>query len=206
MKKAIQIILFVLVCGFSAQAQMAPFESMTIIGWDINEPVGSANDKYINNTSFIGTKLEYRYMVSKNISVGTEISWNSFYQYKPTETYQITNGAITADLYKSRFTVPVVVNGQYYLTTEGKFFPYLGLAAGFNYADSDLYVNIYQVEKSDWGMVVRPEIGTIINISEAYEVGLLLAARYSYATNSSSTLKFDNIQNVGFQFGLVWMK
>src|SRR4051812_16930323 len=79
-----------------AQSDKA-FDQFFTFAWDVNIPVGDN----MESTSFAGGKMEYRKMVTHNLSIGLDLSWNSYYDYKPYQTYKVNESAdITTDLYK----------------------------------------------------------------------------------------------------------
>ncbi|WP_169749177.1 outer membrane beta-barrel protein [Flavihumibacter petaseus] len=200
-------ILILLAFALPASAQSVkgpiPFDNMFGFAWDVNFPVG--ND-FLDKTSLYGFKLEYRRGIKHNFSVGTEIAWNSYYQYVPRTTYQLKDGAITTDLYKYIYTLPLAVNAHWYFSGGKMFYPYAGLALGATYSEQDLYYNTYVTEVDNWGFLIRPEIGAIIKPSEHSGFGILVGARYSYSTNKEDDFKIDGLKSVGLQLGVVFMQ
>ena len=180
------------------------FDNFYTFAWDMNIPLGS--DQYVTAPSYYGWKFEYRKMQRNNFSVGFDISWNSYYEYKSYQTYKVSeNTDLTTDLYKYNYTIPMAITGHYYFTDLGNFVPYFGLGLGTVYSVPKIYVNYYEISGDNWGFLMRPEIGTIIKFKEGSNMGMLVSARYSYSTNKSTSFKFNSIQSVGFQVGLCWM-
>lgn len=185
-----------------AQSDKA-FDEFFTFGWDVNIPMG---DKFVDATSYAGGKMEFRKMVKHNLSIGLDLSWNSYYEYQPYQTYRVNESTdITTDLYRYNYTLPMAITGHYYFDTNSRIFqPYAGLGLGAVYAEQKLYVNIYELSGDNWGFLARPEIGTIIRFHQDSDMGLLLGARYSYSTNSNDSFKIDNLQALGFNLGFVW--
>ena len=204
-----RLIYFLIVGTFAlnANAQSAHYASgfsqMFAFAWDVNIPI---NNNFTNKVSWDGFKLEYRKMVTHNLSVGTEINWAGYKEYYPTKTYQIPNGAITSDFYTYIYTLPLAVNVHHYFEAGKMIKPYVGLALGAMYSEQRIYYNTYYSNDYNWGFLVRPELGAIFRFSENSNVGLLVGARYSYATNKQSTFKINGLQSVGFQLGIVFMQ
>lgn len=204
-RKLISIFLVTLLgCNVTFAQSDKAFDQFFTFAWDVNLPMG---DHPIESTSFSGGKMEFRKMVTHNISVGLDLSWNSYYDYKPYQTYKVNETTdITSDLYKFVYTLPMSITSHYYFENYGGIFqPYAGLGLGAVYSEQDVFVNIYDINADNWGFLVRPEIGTIIRFQRDSDMGLMLGARYSYSTNSNTTFKFDNLQALGFQLGFVWM-
>jgi outer membrane protein W len=164
------------------------------------------NKDFVGVTSANGFKIESRHFLNENISVGGEISWNSLYEYTPTQTYQIENGAVTTDLFKYMYNVPFVMNAHYYFGSNSIVMPYAGLAAGGMYSEQYLYLNIHEITGKNWGFVVRPEAGAIIKFGSDSNMAALLGIRYNYATNHESKFNIRSIQTLGFQLGLAFLR
>jgi hypothetical protein len=179
------------------------FDNFFTFAWDVTLPMG---DKFVSDVSFAGAKLEYRKMVTDNISVGLDLSWNSLYEYKSYQTYHLNSSSdVTTDLYKYNYTLPMAVTAHYYFSSNGIFQPFVGLGLGATYSTPRLYFNIYEIDGENWGFLMRPEIGTIIKFEPDGDMGVLLGARYSYSTNNEDKFKIDNLQSLDFQLGLVWL-
>jgi opacity protein-like surface antigen len=174
-----------------------------LFGWDVNVPLN--NRDFIDRTSLAGGKAEGRFFVTPNISVGGEISWSSLYQYSPKRTYQFDNGAVTTDLYKYIYLLPMNLNAHYYFKTDGQFMPYAGLGLGAMYSEQDLYFNIYNLYETNWGFLVKPEAGMLLKFGENSRTGMLFGVRYNYATNRQTDFKIDKIKTLSFQLGIAFM-
>lgn len=208
MYRYILSILFAVIIGSaSVKAQDGAlsrnFDQLISFAWDVNIPLG---DKFVEDVSFAGGKFEFRKMIDDKFSVGFDFSWNSYYTYKSTQTYHFNEATdVTTDLYKYLYTLPMAVTAHYYLPTYSIFVPYFGLGMGATYSQPKLYFNIYEVSQENWGFLVRPEIGTVIKFDPMSDVGILLAARYSYSTNEEPVFKITNLQSLGFQLGFTWL-
>ena len=190
-------------CLYAQESSGHGFDNFFTFAWDVNIPLG---DKFVDATSFSGAKLEYRKMISQNVSIGLDMSWNSFYEYQSYQTYHVdANTDITTDLYKYLYTLPIAVTAHYYFSSHGIFQPYVGLGMGAVFSEPKLYFNIYELNQENWGFLLRPELGTVIKFDPAGDMGVLVAARYSMSSNSEPTFKIENLQSIGFQLGLVWL-
>src|SRR3954468_11844229 len=165
MKKMNRYILTIAIAilGLQANAQTTAgtgFDQLITFGWDVNIPMG---DKFVDETSFNGGKFEFRKMIDDKFSLGIDVSWNSYYMFKPTQTYHLEAGTdITTDLYRFNYTLPIAITADYYFSTKGLFTPYIGLGMGAMYSQPKLYFNIYELNQENWGFLMRPELGTII--------------------------------------------
>src|SRR5204862_7307959 len=84
-----------------------PFDEFFTSAWDVNIPMG---DKFVDENSIAGGRLEYRKMVNDDWSVGLDMSWNSYYTYHPYQTYHLNGKTdVTTDLYRYNYTLPLAV-------------------------------------------------------------------------------------------------
>jgi outer membrane protein W len=170
------------------------------LGYEVAIPSG-----FLSKTSWWGSRFDYRRMIKPNFSVGLGASWNSFSEYVPQTTYQKPNGdgAVTADIVKEIYTVPITASCHYYFNAGSHVMPYIGLGLGTQFTDQAVYVNIFTLTEYNWGFVVRPEIGIIVPFID--DGGMFFSAAYNYATNSNDDFSIDHLQHValtlGFTFG-----
>ncbi len=205
MMSRVQLIIVLVIgsCGF-ALAQ----ESYVYFSWDFNQPLTNTN--WIGNSSARGAKLGFRKFIGqeRRISAGIDINWNYLQEYKPTETFQTSSGAITTDYFNDIFQVAVAASGQYYFPLGNKehFFPYVGLGLGANRNKYSVSYNIYKDEEEAWGFLARPEAGMLIRIGNRRRAGIIAAVHYDYSTNKSSNYEYSSFSTVGFQLGVTFFQ
>jgi opacity protein-like surface antigen len=171
------------------------------LSWEISIPT---NNDFLTKTSFAGGKFEYRHFFpGKPLSLGVSLGWNSYEQYIPTQTITYDEGskAITTDMDRVIYTVPVAAIGHYYFNYGKMAMPYLGVGIGAQYSEQDIYYNIFLDEEYNWGFLVRPEIGVLIAPGQK-NWGILAGASYSFATNKNESFNIDNLKNFSFNIGL----
>jgi outer membrane protein W len=201
MKKLIIIVLLCVLLNAKNYAQnLLAQKDKFFLGWEVAVPT---ND-LISGTSWSGGRFEYRRMVNHNISVGIGMSWNSFDDYVPRTTYQKPDGtgAVTTDLVKDVYTVPITLSAHYYFDAGKKLLPYIGLGLGTEYADQNLYFNIFGAEQNNWGFVARPEIGLIYPFNT--HGGIYLNAAYNYATNKNDIYNTNSLAQFAVSLGFVF--
>jgi len=212
MIRKIYSLLFIILLGSNiSKAQEAgssagiAFDNFFTIGWDVNIAMGN---KFVDDVSFAGGKLEYRKMLANvdNVSLGFDFSWNSFHEYKEYQTYSYNATTdITTDLYKYNYTLPMAITvHKYFPSGTGIFIPYGGVGLGATYGRPSIIFNIYELYEDNWGFLIRPEIGTIIKFDPTSGTGLLLGVRYSFSTNQEEAFKIDNLESLGFNLGICW--
>ncbi|HEY9261438.1 hypothetical protein, partial [Chitinophaga sp.] len=126
MKKFI-ILAIVLTLGSLHSFSQGRMNNLFGLSWEISIPT---NNDFLDKTSFAGGKAEYRYFLKKApISFGLAASWNSYEQYIPTQTiyYKNNNSAITTDMDRVIYTVPITATAHYYFNYGKKVMPYAGV-------------------------------------------------------------------------------
>ncbi|MFX1705437.1 outer membrane beta-barrel protein [Chitinophaga sp. CC14] len=200
MKKYI-ILGLVFTLGIGSSFAQGRMNNLFGLSWEIAIPT---NNDFLDKTSFAGGKAEYRHFLKQApVSFGIAVSWNSFEQYIPTQTitYKDGNSAITTDMDRVIYTVPVMATAHYYFNYGKKAMPYIGLGIGTQYAEQNIYYNIFEDTQNNWGFAVRPEIGVLIRPNGG-NWGILLGAAYSYATNKNDLFQNDNLKSFNFNIGL----
>ena len=199
--KKIFIILFIIAIPYLIHAQtFAGAKNKFFIGYEVAVPSG----EFIKETSWAGGNIGFRHMINPNFSIGLAGSWNSFSDYVARTTYQKpdSTGAVTSDLIKHIYTVPIVATAHYYFSKSKTIIPYAGIGLGTQYCDQTLYFNIYSISEDNWGFVARPEVGLMYPIKNT--TGLYFNAAYNYATNKNDSFNKDSFQHFAFTLGFVF--
>jgi outer membrane protein W len=197
------IILTTIIClGSFATGYAQKGSSFFGLSWEVAVP---SNNAYLSKTSWAGGRIEYRHMIKKDISLGIGMSWNSFDQYVGQKTYTGNGGAsaVTTDMIRQIYTLPLTALVHYYPSTNGKTFkPFVGLGIGAQYAEQNSYFNIYQLSNNNWGFALRPEIGA--NYMLASEISILGTVGYNWASNKNDGLGLTSLSQFTFNLGLGW--
>ena len=204
MKKFIYI--YIALIGFSnmMHAQEPEVRSlpsnMLFVGYEVSIPTTT---DYLSETSWAGFRLDYRHMVTPNVSVGLAMSFNTFEEYFDKKTYVSADGnsAITSDMIRQVYTTPITASVHYYFNGD-MITPYVGIGLGAQYSEQDAYFNIYGITSNNWGFVSRPEVGIIGRFSSS--VGGYLSVAYNYGTNKNDAFNIDNFSHVPITLGLVF--
>ena len=202
MKKFIIILIVFMILQKNSYAQaFTDLPDKFVIGYS---PAFGSND-FTSATSWAGGNIEYRRMIKPNLSVGLQGSWNSFEEYVPRTTYQKPDGsgAITSDIVKDVYSVPITLNVHYYFDNGDKLLPYAGIGLGTQYSDQTIYFNIYGLEDETWGFVARPEVGLIYPFQGSH-TAIYLSAAYNYASNNSDAMNTDNLSHFAASIGFIF--
>jgi outer membrane protein W len=189
-------------------AQTVSNRDLASFSWEAAFP---ADNKYLNESSFSGWRFEYRKGIKKDFTLGVALSWNAFSEYVPTTTYQTPSGtkAITTDMIRHVYTLPITLIGHYYFSTKGKILePYAGLGVGAQYAEQLAYLNVYELSETNWGFVARPELGTLFNFGHDSPVKAMLGVGFNISTNKNEAFNINGWNhltvNVGIGIGNVY--
>jgi outer membrane protein W len=176
--------------------------NLFVAAWEIGVPV--SNNDFLSKTSYTGGKLEYRHFIKHNVTVGGFIGWRSYYEYFPTATYENPEKtqAVTTDMYRYIYNLPMGANVHYYFQGGKMIKPFVGLGLGAQYSEQTVYYNIFYSEDKNWGFLVRPEVGAIIPLQDQW--GILVGATYSYSTNKNDAVKIKSLGDLNFQIGFVF--
>jgi hypothetical protein len=172
-----------------------------VLNWEMAIPSGG---NYVNKNSYSGGRFDYKHFVDGgNIAVGASMGWNSFDEYTPARIYDRPDGsgAIYSDMVRHVYTLPIAINAFYYFNKRNVK-PYIGLGLGTSYSEQESFFNIYVVKESNWGFLVKPEIGLQLEINETF--GLATYATYNYATNRSNSFNIDYFASFNIGAGLYW--
>ena len=195
------VALSIIFIGICAQAQKTPPNGIAAFSWEMSFP---SDKEYLDKESLSGWRVEWRKMINPSFSVGLAASWNAFDQHFPKKTYNSLDGvkAVTTDMIRQVYTVPLTAIGHYYFSTKGKIFqPYVGLGLGTQYTEFNTYFNIYQIQEKNWGFVARPELGALLSFGDSDLKGLI-GVGYNYATNNYEEFEIDAIKHLSVNIGL----
>ncbi|MEJ0104172.1 MAG: outer membrane beta-barrel protein [Bacteroidota bacterium] len=171
------------------------------VNWNFGPTI---NNHFVSNFSARGASVGYSTFVMDNLAIGGEFGWNNYYKYSAKQTYQFKDGAVTTDMYKYIFTVPVTATVTKYFKTGKKVYPYGKLGLGAQYSEQNLYYNIYQTTHNDWGFVAVPEVGANIKFDRMRQWCFNAGAQYKYATNKATEYNIKNLQSFNFSLGITW--
>lgn len=193
---------FVLVIAFeSASAQF--YDKMFFVGWNFNTPL--VNKDFVGKNSSRGARAGYRELIRENVAIGVDITWATFDDYIPRQTYYSQNGAITTDFNNYANNYGAMLAADYYFFVEKKAMPYVGLGAGVAYNSYKQYYNVYTSGDNSVGFLARPTAGVWLKFNERKNWAFNAAVHLDYSTAKSKDLGYNNFVNLGFELGLVFL-
>jgi hypothetical protein len=169
--------------------------------YSVSIPAGDTKT-FVDEISWRGIGLDYRYLIDRQYSVGLYFGWNVFYQ-RTNKTTQTENGAVTgtSDRYINAF--PIMANIHYYFGERKSIRPYVGLNAGGYYMLQRFEIGVSAWQKDQWQWGIAPEAGVVIPVERGF--GVMLNGKYNYAFTGESVFGTD-IKNSYWQInaGFVW--
>jgi len=169
--------------------------------YSVSFPSGDTKT-FIDQISWRGIGLDYRYLIDRQYSIGLFFGWNVFHE-RTNKTTETDNGAVTgtSDRYINAF--PIMANIHYYFGQRKSIRPYVGLNAGGYIMLQRFEIGIFAWQKDQWQWGVAPEAGVVIPVERDF--GIMLNGKYNYALTGKSVFGTD-INNSYWQVnvGFVW--
>lgn len=203
MKKFIYIMMasaVMLSISVVADAQMGK-RSYVDVGWQFN---GSIANDYVRNAQGYGAYIETGYYINPFLAIGGFASFGTNNTYIPKKTYEMEDGAtLTTDLDRSLYQVPFGATMRLrFMWFE--FQPYIQTKIGAEYSTQSTYMSNYVNRHDNWGFYISPEVGFKVFPFHKSDMGLQLAAYYSYATNRNDSFNIKGLNNLGFKVGVAF--
>ena len=193
-------VLAMLVMAGEANAQMGKRMYMNI-GWQFNAPIG--ND-FVNKAQGYGAYIQNGYYVTPLLAIGTFSAFGTNNEYYPKQTYKLPNeAAVTTDLDRSIYQTPFGASVRMRCSW-GPFQPYLEAKIGTEYSTQSIYMSNFVSRVSNWGFYVSPEIGFNYYPFPKDDIGIHVAAYYSYSTNHHDSFGIQGLNNLGFKIGVAF--
>ena len=163
---------------------------------------------YIGDPSFRGWGIDGRGFINQNISFGGSFSWEVFDQiYRNLPPYQVDitddiSGAVSGVQYRYINTLPILVNGHYYLGQDGSPRPYFGLSIGTAYTEQKTEIGLIAVTAKGWGFAVQPEFGVMIPFGLT-GVGANVSGKFRYTTKGGDVTVPMSFFTLGIGLGFM---
>lgn len=200
MRRVAVIFLFVIVSG-SASAQF--YDKMFFVGWNFNTPL--VNKDFIEKPSSRGARIGYRELIREQLAIGVDLTWATYDDYEPRQTYYNQNTTLTTDFTNYANNYGVLLTGDYYFFTERKVMPYAGFGAGLGYNSYKVYYNVYSGGENKFGLLLRPTAGVWLKFNERKNWAFNAGVHFDFSTAKSTDLGYKNFMNAGFEIGLVFL-
>jgi len=197
MKKILVTFAFGLLLAGGLQAQT---NSVTAFTYSIGFGTGDLSD-FISQPSFRGANIDFRRMVQPNIGVGFSLGWNTFYEAMEKDSYEYGNATLTGKQYRYSNHVPMLASATYYLSTEDKINPFVGLGIGTIYTRRNTDMNLYTLEQEAWNFALQPEVGFLYHLTDG--ASAIVTGKFNQGFKAGSELtsaqSFFTL-NIGFAF------
>ena len=156
----------------------------------------------------VGIEAAERELRSETAPEQTDFAFASIHTnhgYAGRETIQLSpTEALTTDQLHSAFQVPFGALASFDLAYTPHLRPYVAGKIGAMYEQNTTYLNTVGFYERPWGLYVSPEIGLNIYPQRYGRFGFHVAVYYSYATNDTRLLNYqeDGKNSVGFRLGI----
>lgn len=164
------------------------------------------NTEFIDEVSFRGFGFGFKWGRGENLQLGVNFGFQSTYQFEENTTYYLDNGAITTDLYKYSYQIPIAVDGTYLFMTESMVNPYVGMGFGINFVNYKILFSEYSAYEVSSGFLMQPRVGALLKIDDAGATCIFAEAMVNYSTNNTPYLDFSDYSalniNVGVRFAI----
>ena len=172
--------------------------------YSVSIPTGDTKE-FIDEVSWRGVGLDYRYTINHEMTVGLFFGWNVLYERTEEVIDLGTNppGAISGTQLRTINAFPIMVNAHYYFGERKSIRPYVGLSAGGYYMLQSYEIGIFLWENDQWQWGIAPEAGVVIPVERDF--GLILNGKYNYAFTGETSFDTDvNNTYWGINVGVVW--
>lgn len=170
--------------------------------YSVSIPTGDTKS-FVEEISWRGIGLDYRYMIDRTYSVGLNFGWNVFYERTENKTTQTENGAVTGTSDRTINAFPIMANIHYYFGERKSIRPYVGLNAGGYVMNQRFEIGVFAWERDSWEWGIAPEAGVVIPVERDF--GIILNGKYNYALTGEDVFE-TTINHTYWQVnaGFVW--
>lgn len=195
--------LFLFFCLAAGQASAQYYDKLFFISWNVNQPL--TNKDFAGQSSSRGARVGYRELINEKFAMGVDLTWSTYDDYVPRQTYPLPGGAITTDYVNYANIYGATLAGEYYFRTEQKVMPYAGFGAGVGYHNYKAYYNVFSSGDNAFGLLLRPQAGCWVRFNERKSWALNAAVHMDFSTARSADFGYNSFASVGFQLGVVYL-
>ncbi|MBN1559374.1 hypothetical protein JW998_03945 [candidate division KSB1 bacterium] len=164
MKKVLFLLIIFLIMSTRMEAQTG---GLTAIAYSTGQPVWETAD-YIDEFSWRGAALEYKYFYSERLAYGMQLGWSNFGQ-RLDGVVSFDQGAVSGTQIRKLGALPILLSINYFTTDlYADISPYLALNVGAYYMIEQFSMGIYGFDKSAWHFGLAPEFGVYVPVGEGH--------------------------------------
>jgi hypothetical protein len=176
------------------------FKKYYSVVWDLNTPL--SNTSLIGNSTLRGGRLLYREVINNRFSVGADLGFATYHDHLEPAVYQNGSNSLYAELFPYAYNYSLTFSGEYYLVQQNNLSAFAGLGIGAAYNNYTIYYNVFQDVEKVWGVLIRPNAGTLIKLGKNGRWAARLSVHYDYSSAKASDFDYKNFTNVGLDAGL----
>lgn len=193
--KAFKLLVVTLLVGLSVNAQ----DNFFAVTYNTALPMGETQE-YINDFSWGIIGLEWKKMMSDNVSVGLNVAWQVFSQKRGLETVELSsNTAISGTQLRYLNSFPITLTGTYHFNPEGRVIPFVGVGAGLYRMLDRFDISGFVSQNNTWNFGFYPEAGIIVPTGGNSDFFVNTKYHYILPANGGRTDTYLNI-NVGLSY------
>jgi hypothetical protein len=175
-----------------------PVQSMWSLSYQMGETLGDLSD-FIDETSWSGFRLDFRWRVRENLSAGIVTDWSRYDQEFSMLTVEVPNGAVSGPLFRYLDTFAIRATAHWY-PMKGKVAPYLGVALGGIWTYDYQQIADLATTDSEFAFAGGPDVGLLLTLRP----GLALDAGLSYTWTSADVGPYADAQYLNWRVGFAW--
>jgi outer membrane protein W len=162
-------------------------------------PMGDFKD-LVDKTSFRGADINIIYGINDKLGAGLNIGFQDFYQKFPRAVYKLSDGSdISAVITNSIQTIPFLATAKYNFKSSG-IQPYASAGIGGSVVLNRQYLGEAANDFNKISFAARPALGIYIPFKKDGEVGVNIAANYTYIPYKEAGV--SNLSYFGFTVGV----
>lgn len=133
-------------------------DSYFIARYQIGIPTSDTKG-YIDQTSWAGLNLGYRWLPNRNITIGGDLGWQTFNKKDDFNTYTQGTSSISGVQYRYQNMFEFSAQSEVVLNDGGDFRPYIGLGVGGLYVRRVTSFGLYEVDQNPCQFMLKPGLG-----------------------------------------------
>lgn len=170
------------------------------ITYNMAAPMGETKD-FIDKYSWGAMGIEWKKMMSDNVSVGCNLSWQILSQKISQAKVEVPENNLTLSGTQLRYLnyFPMTLTGNYFFNPEGKLIPFVGAGAGLYRVLQRFDISGFAHNQDTWNFGFYPEVGFIFPTGGSADFFVNSKYHYLLPSDGRQSHSFLNI-NVGFSY------
>ena len=169
-----------------------------IARYQVGFPAGETK-QYIDQNSWAGFTMGYRYMPNSKFAVGGDVAWQTFNKKNNYDTYVQGTASISGVQFRYQNMFEFSAQGEMVLNDGGDFRPYIGLGVGGLYVRRETTFGLFEIDQDPTQFMVKPGIGFSYYMNEG--TALIVGTEYVAGFKNND---LDGQSFVALNIGLIF--